>query len=477
MNAELLFERLKDLSLKNPGDIAVVLDAVISNILNKTSEGKSVEFADFGDFKKSETGKLVFTSHPDFARIINYKYEDMEPVEVSEVAPEHEAFAPSEAVEEEDLISATPIDELVQEIPLEHVVDETNVEPTISFSEETIETTPHVVETQELSTFNIASNEPAPHKVEVSVASQPLVAPNQQVTNDIDVSSVVNEIVEDVTQDQENVLEAPIPEWEPSKPEPATAPEAIAEVQKTTNDEKTSTQRGEMSDSSFKNQKSSSDETNFALGLSNSDLNKDMDNKKLWILVFVGIILLGTAIWWFMRDDVKNVKSITQNIQPPTEVVTPDAAPVESKPVETKPVDPKSTTKDSKATQQTKTSVPAKTTTPATTTKTTPTTKTTTPQKSPVLPAVGGLKGSFDPSKGGYVLNVSSWANQAAADKAAQKWASEGYAVSVKEAFVESKNSTWYRVRIGQFSTRSQAVSAVEELRSSIPDAWVDTAK
>ena len=75
---------------------------------------------------------------------------------------------------------------------------------------------------------------------------------------------------------------------------------------------------------------------------------------------------------------------------------------------------------------------------------------------------------------GVYTVQVSSWRSMAKADQEAQKFQSEGFPAYVQQAYIPSKGGTWYRVRIGRFSSPEQAESLAQTLGDMLEsDYWI----
>jgi nucleoid DNA-binding protein/cell division protein FtsN len=94
--------------------------------------------------------------------------------------------------------------------------------------------------------------------------------------------------------------------------------------------------------------------------------------------------------------------------------------------------------------------------------------------KPTVKPGTTALPGGFGPpsGSGSYTIQVSSWATRAKANAQAAQFSQGGYSAFVQEAVVDG--TTWYRVRIGRYSTVKEASEIAGELRSKLGDGfWV----
>ena len=64
-----------------------------------------------------------------------------------------------------------------------------------------------------------------------------------------------------------------------------------------------------------------------------------------------------------------------------------------------------------------------------------------------------------------YVIQVSSWSNEAKAGKVAAQWRAEGHHAFVQKAYVSKFKKTYYRARIGFFNSLSEAESYQKTLK------------
>ncbi|KAA3600850.1 MAG: SPOR domain-containing protein [Calditrichaeota bacterium] len=76
-----------------------------------------------------------------------------------------------------------------------------------------------------------------------------------------------------------------------------------------------------------------------------------------------------------------------------------------------------------------------------------------------------------------YTIQVSSWETKAQAEEHMQKFLSKGFESYIQRAFVSSKNTYWYRVRIGVFQTEQEAKNFADSDLSAMlynGNYWVD---
>jgi hypothetical protein len=91
-----------------------------------------------------------------------------------------------------------------------------------------------------------------------------------------------------------------------------------------------------------------------------------------------------------------------------------------------------------------------------------------TPSATPRKPAASFSSGGI----GNYAIQVSAWETQAKANEQAAKLTEAGFPAYVTEGFVEGE--TWYRVRVGRYSTMVEAQKALQQL-SGVGDSepWI----
>ncbi|NUQ80572.1 MAG: SPOR domain-containing protein [Bacteroidetes bacterium] len=519
MDAQKLFEQLQVDTKKNPNDIAVVLDSLITLILEKVQAGTPVDFGELGTFVQSEYGKLSFEVNSDFARLVNYKYETIQPVPIDESLETYAVTADSaeSAAEVSEEISFDDSESPFTEVPAEEPMAEPVAEPvsepvplpvaeepeTIGFAEESVPelSEPEPVTWDEPAVQESDLAEPLPSAVipepEPSLSPEPFMAqePEPASLPEPPAPSLVH---------QEVPAPASIPAADTGGPirppgfqasEPVSTPEPAAP--KAFQAPPAATAEG--------NKKI--DPTEYVL--SPTELGSEMDHKKLWGLIALGILILVAAIWYFMSGDTAKkeeyLKSASDSVTatqpakvtPPvtsqdlatapvntahvkdqttkTEPVKP-AAKTPAEPVTTKPAPAQETKKpSSQPVKETKPKEPA----PATKTAQAPAEKPA-PKKPAAEPAGttathAGFQSPIDPAKGGFSINIGSFPTQAAADKLLGQWKAKGYEGIVQAADVNGKQV--FRVRLGQFTSRAKALAGLEELKADIPDAWVDRLK
>ncbi len=533
MDAGQLFEQLQVKSKQNSNDIAVVLDAVITTIIEKVNSGQSVEFADFGHFKKSEYDKLDFEVSGSFAKIINYKYDGMESVPLSDSDK-------SALLQQPEYPTATelPADSL-QHSPAGIQADDDSLSDFVmpsesSFEEQTeefISNPEPEIEPQPVSEDRIVlpeppaavyeNEEPDEYKIDVpEIVNETSDAINEEKPDD-SVSSYVTEILDDIQNQQEEIkpAQAPAPSFY-ERDEPVALPN-IRKLDTVIVEESLNEKKKEMPMQSYtstgyqepKRQEVPDEDQYTGSGLSNSELGNDTDGSKKWMLI-LGIAIIGVAIgfWVFFHLDTKDSsKPLTDSDTTQSEIVDstaltgsnePVVDPFEdtSAPVEATPV--KNTKKSKTAAKETKTKEVKKETKtaakPAVTSnktvakkeavKSAPVKSAPVKKSEPVsnqsvsspssidydgIGNISGLKGTFEQSKGGYTITVSSWAKKTQAERELKKWTDVGVAASISEVYLADKNGYWYRVRIGQFKTRKEASATANEVKNELPGVYV----
>lgn len=528
MDAGQLFEQLQLKSKQNSNDIAVVLDAVITTIVEKVKSGQSVEFADFGNFKKSEYDKLDFEVSGSFAKIINYKYDGMESVPLSD----SDKSALSQVMESnsEEGVQA---DSLFQE-PTGIQADDESLSDFVMPSEEVIEPqTDELIEVEESDyqefsisedqvvlpepTASVSENvEPDEYKIDVPEIVNETSDVNNEVKPVDSVSSYVTEILDDIQNQQEEIK----PETSSSfyeRDEPVAQPNIrkldTVIVEESLNEKKKEMPMQSYTSTGYQEPKRQEEDQYTGAGLSNSELGNDSDGSKKWMLI-LGIAIVGVAIgfWVFFHLDTKDAaKPLADADTTQSEIIDSTALAGAGQPV-VDPFDdtsvpeevtlPKNSKKDKASSKDAKTKeVKKETKTPAKSAVTSnkpaakkEVVKSTPAKSSPVkksvpvsnhgdvgsgavdyagIGSISGLKGTFDQSKGGYTITVSSWAKKPQAERELKKWTDVGVAASISEVYLADKNGYWYRVRIGQFKTRKEASAAANEVKNELPGVYV----
>jgi cell division protein FtsN len=76
---------------------------------------------------------------------------------------------------------------------------------------------------------------------------------------------------------------------------------------------------------------------------------------------------------------------------------------------------------------------------------------------------------------GKYTVQVSSWRTRRRAEEDAARYRAKGFNVYVQEAYLPSKNGTWYRVRVGRYATQDDAEQLASQLAGLLESGfWVD---
>jgi len=532
MDAEKLFEKIQTGSGKNPTDIAHILDALITSQLEKIKAGDRADFAGLGSFGLSETGRLTFTPEPEFERLINFRYNGYGPVvleaESSPAAIPQVLSEPESAGDSSEEIEAT-----VTESP-----------EIISFSDSETESGLLTAENLVIAE-NLVTEEPGISFTEINEPSDVLSEPEQIFLSEPGSSEVLpqepaaTELPEsepaEVPDPLQDFVPAPASEFEEKQPEPAPvseselpvfsqeeipvpvsepAPEPAAEPTAPAPPEPqpfTWTEPGPdisiapASKEPLPAAPPTDGNTYQYQYLSHTELGKEMDRGWIWFLIAVGVIALGGFIYWFMKNDVAEVKKVKQatpvnavqvDTAKKTVPVLPDSVKKDSitvklpvpaataVPVGSSPVAAPSESKKPAEAQPSKVVAPVKPAgdqkvkeAPAVKPAATETKPKQEPAKAsaPATVTSAGLKGTYDEAKGGFTFNVASVPSKDQAEKQVKSWQSKGYASGLKEAQVNGK--TLYRIRVGQFASRPEALKALEEFKSVVKDAWVDKIK
>ncbi|MDZ7343921.1 MAG: SPOR domain-containing protein [candidate division KSB1 bacterium] len=90
-------------------------------------------------------------------------------------------------------------------------------------------------------------------------------------------------------------------------------------------------------------------------------------------------------------------------------------------------------------------------------------------QKKPALPQV------VEDVQGKYTVQVSSWRTRRKAEEDAQRYRAQGFNAYIQEAYIPEKDGTWYRVRVGRFTTKADAEQMAAQLAGLLESGfWVD---
>jgi len=112
-------------------------------------------------------------------------------------------------------------------------------------------------------------------------------------------------------------------------------------------------------------------------------------------------------------------------------------------------------------------------TTPEKVTYTSPTV----PKAIPPVPKTTQPRGQNIPTiSGKYTIQISSWKTYAGAERAIGLMANLGMDLYIQKAYFKETGETWYRVRTGNFDTRTPARAAMEKLKIKLPheQIWID---
>ncbi len=92
------------------------------------------------------------------------------------------------------------------------------------------------------------------------------------------------------------------------------------------------------------------------------------------------------------------------------------------------------------------------------------------PQETPPQPAPQIVM-----EDGKYTVQVSSWQTRRRAEEDAERYAAKGFNAYVQQAYIPSKEGTWYRVRVGRFATQHDAEQMASQLAGLLESGfWVD---
>ncbi|MBN8704670.1 MAG: SPOR domain-containing protein [Bacteroidetes bacterium] len=338
MDAEKLFENIQSGTGKNPTDIALVLDALITSVIEKTRSGQPVDFAEFGSFSFSEYSRIEFAANSDFAKIINYRYNNSRPIVVED------GILPSET-SEATLQSGQIIPTLAEVYPTEEPAETTEQDaPSILTgvesdfaspfleSQSEVKASPEIYSTETESIQEVFSSEPGLSTV--FAESEPEIALSQEKTTE-ESSPFIGEpeqifLPEDSTTDFAGVVTEPneIPvysqqETQPEEPGSATgytqppveAAPSVPQPSFSWNEPEATgtTEPAETQGTEQPAGKNADGSTGFQYQyLSHTELNKEMDKLWIWVLIGLGVIALGGFVYWFMQGDVKKLKKAQQ---------------------------------------------------------------------------------------------------------------------------------------------------------------------
>lgn len=77
---------------------------------------------------------------------------------------------------------------------------------------------------------------------------------------------------------------------------------------------------------------------------------------------------------------------------------------------------------------------------------------------------------------GNYTLQVSSWRTRTYAERDAQRFINQGYEAYVQKVDLAGRNETWFRVRIGRFTTMQRGAQFAAKLSELLESGyWLDS--
>ncbi len=170
-----------------------------------------------------------------------------------------------------------------------------------------------------------------------------------------------------------------------------------------------------------------------------------------WLQIFIGFIILGMITFALNEFGFIHLWGKFFARKAPQVTETLPAPPVQPPP-----------TKEEATVPEEKQAAPTPTPTP--TEEPTVTPKAKVPEVKKPVPTVEPPKPTGAPATGRYTVQVSSWTTPADADRAVSKWKQAGFDVYVVEALV--KGRTWYRVRVGRYTTMAEAQEAASHMRA-----------
>lgn len=115
--------------------------------------------------------------------------------------------------------------------------------------------------------------------------------------------------------------------------------------------------------------------------------------------------------------------------------------------------------------------------------------RTQTPPPSTYTPSTPKPEPSFTPSQprgqkiptipGKYTIQISSWKTYNGAERAVGLYSNLSLDLYIQKAVFDETGETWYRVRTGNFDTRTAARAALNDLRTKLPheDLWIDVVR
>ena len=78
---------------------------------------------------------------------------------------------------------------------------------------------------------------------------------------------------------------------------------------------------------------------------------------------------------------------------------------------------------------------------------------------------------------GHYTIQVSSWKTARQAQKILQEMTAKGYDSYIQRVWFDDRNEVWWRVRVGDFASVTDARKLRDEIAACYPEAWVDNVR
>lgn len=183
--------------------------------------------------------------------------------------------------------------------------------------------------------------------------------------------------------------------------------------------------------------------------MANKDYREIQVSSTLLVVIFLGVLALGVFIFLLGVSVGKKQAAVAA----PTQIVT-QQIPEEVKAPAVKPTAAETASDDAgPAASQETTKPQAKETTSSQAPATKP--PTATKKTAAAAPATSGL----------YYVQVAAFSERAPAQALADKYKSQGYTTFVTSRVTSTK--TWYRVRLGGYQTRDQAVDLLAKLNAA----------
>jgi cell division septation protein DedD len=183
--------------------------------------------------------------------------------------------------------------------------------------------------------------------------------------------------------------------------------------------------------------------------MANKDFREIQVSSTLLVVIFLGVLALGVFIFLLGVSVGKKQAAVAA----PTQVVTQQI------PEEVKAPDVKPTAAETASNDQPPAPGPA-----ASPETAKPQPKDTTAAKAPATKAPTEAK-KTPPASGLYYVQVAAFGERAQAQALADKYKKQGYTTFVTSRVTSTR--TWYRVRLGGYKTRDQAVDLLAKLNAA----------